>query len=172
MVALNFDSSQVEPSAPIEPLPAGEYKVQIVQSEMKETKNGSGQMLVLEMDVIDNGEFANRKIWDRLNIINANKTAQEIAQRTLSSICHAVGIIGQLTDSEQLHFKPMTIKVAVREHNDNLYNDVKSYRAASGQAPTPAGAPVQPTQPAAPAPATTPQPAAAASSVPPWRRTS
>jgi hypothetical protein len=45
--------------------------------------------------------------------VNNNPKAVEIAQQTLSAICRATGQL-QVSDSEQLHLKPMTITVAVR----------------------------------------------------------
>jgi hypothetical protein len=169
MASLNgtFDANNVEPSAPRELLPPGEYIVQIVESEMADTKNGSGQMLKLTMDIVD-GQHTGRKLWDRLNLVNPNAQAVEIAQRTLSAICHATGQL-QVHDSEQLHFKPMVAVVKVKPagldkqgvHRE-AQNEVGGYKAAGGtQRPA---APPQRT--AAPPPATKP---AAAS--PPWRRT-
>ena len=93
----------VEPNAPLEALPAGEYRVQILQSEMRVTKAGTGQMLWLDLEVLE-GEHKGRHLYDQLNLINPNPTAEEIAQRTLSAICHAVGKL-QVSDSEELHFR-------------------------------------------------------------------
>lgn len=106
-----FNAADVQPSQPRGPIPAGTYIAQIVQSEMRDTRTG-GQYLSLELDIID-GEFRGRKLWDNLNLVNSNAQAAEIAQRTLSAICHA---IGQMTvqDSEQLHFKPMRVTVKVQ----------------------------------------------------------
>jgi hypothetical protein len=107
MARLNeaFDATTVEPNKPLEPLPPGRYVVQIVNSEMRPTKDGMGQLLWLELDVLE-GEYAGRKLFDRLNLVNANPTTVEIAQRTLSAICHAVGKM-QVDDSEQLHLIPL-----------------------------------------------------------------
>ena len=158
-----FDASGVEPNAPLEALPPGDYKVQILQSEMRVTKAGNGQMLWLDLEVLE-GPLQGRHVYDQLNLINPNPTAEEIAQRTLSAICHAVGKL-QVSDSEELHFLPMVVKVAVRP---NGYNDVKGYKpvqkAAAALAPTPAQGP-------ATAPVTNQRPAPAASSATaPWKR--
>ena len=48
-----FDATRVEPNAPLEALPPGDYKVQILQSEMRVTKAGTGQMLWLDMEVLE-----------------------------------------------------------------------------------------------------------------------
>ena len=178
-----FDASAVEPSVPMEILPPGKYQVQIVKSEMKDTKGGSGQMLALEMEILD-GTAKGRKLWDNLNLVNSNATAQEIAQRALSAICHAVGKM-QVSDSEELHFMPLIATVSVEpdkrdEHlpagnpAKRMQNRVKGYSAAGGQTASFTGAPRPATVSAAPAaatsaPAAKPAPAPAAANAP-WRR--
>jgi hypothetical protein len=107
-----FDATGVEPNAPLEALPPGDYKVQILQSEMRVTKAGTGQILWLDMEVQE-GPCKGRHVYDQLNLINPNPTAEEIAQRTLSAICHAVGKL-QVADSEELHFQPLLVRVAVK----------------------------------------------------------
>ncbi len=54
-----------------------------------------------------------RKLFDRLNLVNANAQTVEIAQRTLSAICHATGRL-QVQDSEDLHLIPMLADVTVK----------------------------------------------------------
>jgi Protein of unknown function (DUF669) len=107
-----FDATTVEPNKPLEALPPGRYVVQIVNSEMRPTKDGMGQYLWLELDVLE-GEHAGRKLFDRLNLVNANPTTVEIAQRILSAICHATGLM-QVDDSEQLHLIPLIADVKVQ----------------------------------------------------------
>ena len=177
MAQLNqhFDASAVEPAAPFELLPPGRYSVQIVQSEMRATRAGNGQYLWLEMDVIE-GPHQGRKIWDQLNLVNPNQQTVEIAQRALSAICHAVGQL-QVSDSEQLHLRPLQVTLAVEPdsrdkhlppHEQRKQNKIKGYaplgpapvaRATAAPATAPRTAPPPPRQ----APATT-------ASTPPWRR--
>ncbi len=160
-----FDASQVDPSQPQELLPPGDYRVQIINSEMRVTKTGTGQYLWLEMDVLD-GPHAGRKLFDRLNLINPSQQAVEIAQRTLSAICHATGRM-QVKDSEDLHFQPVIVKVTVGKSG---YNEVKGYKAASNTPPPqpqPAPPPQQAMQPHA-QPAAAPPPTAGGDG--PWRR--
>jgi hypothetical protein len=177
MAQLNdtFDATGVAPAAPMELLPPGRYATQIVNSEMRATKAGTGQYLWLEMDVLE-GPHQGRKIWDQLNLVNQSQQTVEIAQRTLSAICHAVGQL-QVSDSEQLHFRPVQVTLAVEpDSRDKLrpaeeqrkQNKVKGYAPLGGAVParpvaSPSAAPARPA--AAPARA-----AAAASTTPPWRR--
>lgn len=167
-----FDANSVEPSAPIEILPPGNYPVQIVKSDMEPTKDGDGQKLTLELEIID-GPARGRRLWDSLNLVNRNPQAVEISQRTLSAICHAIGKL-QVSDSEELHFKPLMAKVEVLPAgtDKNGYvrerpkNEVKGYSAIAGAAAS-TQAPPQRAATSAPPPR---QPAPAASAAPPWRR--
>lgn len=188
MASLNgtFDASGVEPAAPMELLPPGRYVAQIVQSEMQPTKAGDGQLLWLELEVLD-GPHRGRKIWDRLNLANRNQQTVEIAQRQLSAICHAVGQI-QVSDSEQLHFRPVLVTLVVEPDSRDAHlpveerrkqNKVKGYSPAGGVAAPARMAPPPPVQQAAPPPqqqyAAAPPPAprqpAPGAAPPPWRRT-
>jgi hypothetical protein len=134
-----FDATQVEPQGDYTPVPPGEYKVQIISSEMVETSAKTGHMLKLEMEIIE-GDQAGRKLFDRLNLDNPNQQAVEIAQRTLSAICHATGKLS-VQDSEELHMIPMVAVVKVdppRTSNGKEYgpsNAIKAYKAAGGGAP-------------------------------------
>ena len=167
VLGATFDATQVEPNQPFTVIPAGKYKAQIVASEIRATNNGDGQYLWFELDIID-GEHAGRKLFERLNLWNQNSQAVEIAQRTLSAMCHAAGQL-HVADSDELHFKPMIVTVRVRPAGPgkdgkqyDASNEIRGYEAASGTAPEQApAAAVQ--QAAAPAPA----PSAAAM---PWKR--
>ncbi len=161
-----FDASGVEPNAPLEALPPGDYKVQILQSEMRVTKAGTGQILWLDMEVLE-GPLKGRHLYDQLNLINPNPTAEEIAQRTLSAICHAVGKL-QVADSEELHVQPLLVRVVVKP---NGYNQVKGYKpvkqVAAASTPIPAVNGPTPT-PSTAAPQARPAPAA--NTTAPWKR--
>ncbi|MDA0341184.1 MAG: DUF669 domain-containing protein, partial [Proteobacteria bacterium] len=107
-----FDATSVEPNKPLEVLPPGKYPAQIVSSDMRVTKDGMGQYLLVELDVLD-GPYQGRKLFDRLNLVNANPQTVEIAQRTLSAICHATARM-QVQDSEELHLIPLLVDVQVQ----------------------------------------------------------
>jgi Protein of unknown function (DUF669) len=147
----SFDATSVEPTTAQELLPAGKYRAQIVESEMRVTKNGMGQFLWLMLDILE-GEYKGRKIFDQLNLVNPNPTTVEIAQRTLSAICHATGKM-HVSDSEELHLIPMTIQVKIRPPK-NGYGESNAVaylppdRAAAARAAKPASA--APATPAAP----------------------
>ncbi|HPE62447.1 MAG TPA: DUF669 domain-containing protein [Thiolinea sp.] len=165
---MNFDANTVEPSSVFDPLPNGEYLVVVVASDMKSTNNGSGQYLELELEVID-GNFKGRKVWDRLNLINHNAKAVEIAQRQLSGLCHATGVL-RVSDSSQLHNIPVIATVKYREGNGQYgpSNDVRGYKSAGQQTQQPAQQPAM-QQPMQQPPAQQPAPASRGAN-PPWGR--
>lgn len=167
-----FDASQVEPNTPYEVYPPGKYLVQIVASEMRATKDGMGQYLFLELDILE-GLYAGRKLFDRLNLVNPSQDAVQIAQRTLSAICRAAGKL-QVSDSEQLHLIPLIADVRIRppkgeygESNTIRYLPRNGSSAAATPAPLPGSAPRPAPTPVPPAP----RPAAtAAANGLPWKR--
>ena len=152
-----FDAQTVEPNDSFDPIPNGDYLCIITTSEMKPTKAGDGAYLELELQVIE-GPYQGRKLWDRLNLNNANETTVKIAKGTLSAICRAVGVL-QPTDSCELHDLPLVAKVACRKRDDTdeLTNVIKSYKKRDAMAAVPASSPA-------------PAKAAATSSTPPWKR--
>ena len=134
MADLNgFDASQVNPNS-FDVLPASEYEAVIVGSEMKATQAGDGRYLNLELQVIS-GEYQNRKLWDRLNLVNPSEKAVEIARGTLSAICRAVGVLTP-QDSSELHMKPLRIKVVVRKSDEyGEQNEIKAYKPRQAAQP-------------------------------------
>lgn len=106
-----FNAAEVDPASTFQPVPPGEYAVMITDSEMKGTKDGKGEYLKLTFKIIQ-GEFENRFIWANLNLINQSSQAQEIAERELSAICHAIDVMVP-EDSQELHGIPMCAKVKV-----------------------------------------------------------
>jgi len=163
----NFDATTVDPTKPFELLPPGKYVVQIVASEMRVTKDGMGQYLWLELDVLE-GDLMGRKVFDRLNLVNNNPSTVEFAQRTLSAICHATGRM-QVQDSENLHLIPMLVDVRVQPPK-NGYSESNSIRYLPLDRSTPPAASAPHPQPVQQAkPATQPRPAATPASAP-WRR--
>lgn len=164
MAFLAFNATQVQPQASFDPIPAGKYICQITESEIKPTKAGDGQKLVLTWEVLD-GEFKGRKVWDSLNISNPSKQAEQISQAALSAICHAAGVL-QLQDSAQLHNKPMRIRVNIEKSEGyEPSNKVKGYEAVAGTAAPAFSAPGFQQAPQQQAPQ---QQAAPAANTPPW----
>lgn len=92
-------------------IPAGQYKAVIVSSEFKDTSNGQGKYLALKV-VLTEGQYANTEFTERLNLVNQNQKAVEIAYKTLARISEAVGMSQTPSDSNQLHNKPFMVDIA------------------------------------------------------------
>jgi hypothetical protein len=163
MALLNFDATNVQPLVARSAIPAGWYPCVIQNTEMKTTKAGTGQFLEVSFEVQQPSEHAKALLFGSCNLANPNPVAVEIGYRTLSSICHAVGII-QVADSSQLHGRPLMVKVSLRPAgpgaDGNHYeatNEIKDYKAYENTAPAfqaparafpPAAAPAFPPEPA------------------------
>ena len=122
-----YNAEEYQPLDTFEPIPAGEYRAVATDSEMRSTKGGSGSYLQVVWELLE-GDFKGRKLWSRLNLDNPNRTAVEIAQRELSSICRAAGIL-RPKDSAELHGIPVLLKVGVEKRSDTgeLQNRIKGY---------------------------------------------
>lgn len=153
-----FNANAVEPQAPRsnDPLPAGQYDVEITKAEVKALKSGNGTGLQVEYTVIAPDAHARRKVFQNLNIQHSNAQAEQIGQSQLSALCRAVGI-GQLDDTDDLFQRTLRIGVKVRPAQGEYgpSNDVTGYEPVGA---TPAAA-----RPAA-------QPQAGAAKAAPWQK--
>lgn len=170
-----FDATTVEPAAPFEPLPAGDYLVQIIESAMKEPRNGGAEMAAFTLEVIE-GPNANRRLWENLSINHVKPDVASNNRRTLSSMCHATGQLN-IEDTSELEFIPMIARVAVSRDKvtGEWQNRIKSYAPvgdAAADAPKRAAAPA-PAAAARAAPTAAARPAATrpgAGAAAPWSR--
>ena len=139
MATLNFDATEFntdEREDGFEPLPEGFYHAVAIDSEIKKTKAGTGSYLQFTFEIIDEGKWKGRWVWDRFNLSNPNQRAVEIAQENLARFCRAVGV-PTVGDSFQLHHLPVRIKVMQREWNGVVQNEIKGYREAQIQSDSP-----------------------------------
>jgi hypothetical protein len=161
-----FDATGIDPMKPLEVLPPGKYMAQIVSSDMRLTKDGTGQYLFLEIDVLE-GPYQGRKLFDRLNLVNDNTQTVEMAQRTLSAICHATGRL-QVQDSEDLHLIPFLAVVTVHPPK-NGYGETNKIRYQPLERTAPASQLAESSHPATP-PAPQSRPATGGFTTAPWKR--
>jgi len=126
MTSLNYQVNKDELEEVVEPVPAGDYIVVIIDSEYKENKSGTGNLLSLKYQIVD-GHFKGRILFNNLNLEHVNKQAQEIARRSLNSIGVATGI-EEIQDSAQLHNIPMMVSVSVKDSPDfGKQNSIKKH---------------------------------------------
>jgi hypothetical protein len=133
-----FDATTVEPSAAREVIPPGWYTALVETSDVKPTKKAveaekygtagaNDRLLELTFKVIE-GEHKGSTVWERLNIVNSNPVAQEIAEKDFSALCHAIGKL-RVKDSSELHHQPMLIKVDVEQKEGySARNVIKGFK--------------------------------------------
>lgn len=161
-LTLSFNATEVQPaSSDFEPIPVGWYQFVIEKSELKPTKAGTGSMVSI-MAKVQGPTHANRVVFGNINYQNPNPQAQEIGQRQLSALCHAIGVLN-LNNVAQLCGIPFEARVKITAPTYNVANDKDSgvlyearnefqgFRAVGGGAAAPAGASSAPAAPSAPA---------------------
>lgn len=180
-----FDATTVAPNeGKPPPLPTDWYNVIITESETALTKKGkpvgthpesigSEEWLVsLVMKVMD-GPYAGRLCYDRLNLGNLNPVALEIAQGSLSAICHAINVF-QVADTQVLHGIPLMVKYVEKGPKDgyDAGNDAKGYaKVGEKQSSNANNIKLEPIHGDTPAAPVAPGPAAAGAPTytPPWK---
>jgi hypothetical protein len=123
-----FDANKIEPIARVRLLPPGDYVATIIESVEKVTRDGSGSYLSLTLEIIEEGEFYECRLWDRVTRTNKSAEAVQFGNGTLSAICRAVGVM-KPTDSTELHDLPLVIHVESKPRNDTgeIVNAIRGY---------------------------------------------
>ena len=131
MATFNFNTTYQDiqgTQGGFEPLPAGEYTVIGYDSEIKDTKNKTGQYIQVIFEVLD-GAKKGAKLFERFNVVNGNPKAVEIAQKQLSSLCSAIGLEA-FNDTDELLNKPVIAVVGIDEGKNGYgpSNKIKFYK--------------------------------------------
>lgn len=134
MAQLNYIPDANDTYQGFECLPAGEYKVQIVDTDIKTPKSGDGEMLSISYEVVGDPQFDGRKVYDNIMLKHSNADAERIGKQKLNTICVLTGV-KSLKDSAQLHGKTLSLLVTVKEYNGEKQNQIKKYLPFSS-APT------------------------------------
>lgn len=126
MAQLNYVPNTNDQYQGFEPLPAGEYKVQITDSDIVTPKSGNGSMIKFAYEVVADPQFDGRKIFDNIIIEHSSVDAERIGKQKLNTIC-ALTNVKALKDTAQLHGKTMSILISVKENNGEKQNVIKKY---------------------------------------------
>ncbi len=174
----SYNPNDHEASASFDLIPAGWYAMQIIDSDVRvSSKNAESRYLWLELEMIEaqHPKFSGRKVWATINLWNVKPEVVDIANREMKSICAAIGIVGELTDSEALHHKPLAVKIGIQPAKGDYEasNKTKAFDSCAARASSFGGS-APSTQPMA-APGTAQpaqQPAAQAkpAAAPPWAK--
>jgi hypothetical protein len=139
MAELNFNGAGQEAMDDFSVVPADTYNVQIVKSEVVQTKDKTGTLLKTQFKIID-GKFKGRIIFGQYNLTNQNPQAVEISRKQMKTLCDAIGKPDGVKDSNELHNIPLQIKVSIKPAK-GIYaeqNEIKFYSKYKG--PTTEGA--------------------------------
>lgn len=153
-----------------DPLPPGDYDVEIVKSEAKQSSSGK-TMFAVQMKVL-NGPNANRVVWNQFVVSPENPNA-------LSYFFQHMAILGldaqffaanppEATVASALVGRRCTVTLDQRTWQGTIRNNVKSLKKLAGVPAAPAAPAAAPAAPApapaapaaAPAPAPVPEPPA------------
>jgi hypothetical protein len=174
-IAGSYDPN-AEATGEFEPLPAGEYRAKIIESDVEDISktNNFGRCLKLTWQ-IETGPYDGRLVWDRISLWAENMigkkgedAGKDITQKVLSIANSQFAAIRSATGrmapqrTEELHDIPCTIKLAVQPGNGN-YGPSNAVRAVKPVGASPAGQAQRFTPPAN-------QAAAAQKSSAPWPR--
>lgn len=167
MAQFGFNPAEVpESQNSFDPIPAGDYRVRIVESDVKATKDSTGSYINFRMEIED-GPFAGRVLWD-IAMVQSSRTdegmqkALQIAREKIATMCKCVGKPAA-KDSIELHNIPFLVSVKVKDDpTHGPKNEIKGYKSAGIATPgntVPSGQ-----YASASAPAQSP------SEVPPWQQ--
>lgn len=114
-----FNLSEVEASAPRDPIPEGDYLLVADKTEMVANRAGTGWRLDVTFRVED-GPHTGRLIFMSYNVSHPNEQAQNIALRDFKAIVDAVGVDPQYVedDTDLICHKPFIGRVTLR--NDTV----------------------------------------------------
>ena len=141
MAKLNLDLTAVteQSTSGYSMIPAGKYGMKVVKTEVKPTKNGTGHVLVCDLEVQDFGDHVSKKIPYQLNIVNQSAEAQKIGLSQLKTLAIACQVKNHnaIGDSDELitgvEFEAEIILETV---GDKQYSKVKWINKKEGaQAP-------------------------------------
>ena len=156
----NFNLNELpDNESGFEPVPAGEYQVEIKKVEAKETRNKDGMYFNFRLDILGPSN-AGRIIFAIVNVKNASEKAQQIGQGQLKDIMRALNL-QSVSNTDQFVGGKLTVKIDIEKSEQyGNSNRVRAFKAIGGSvAPMAASNPILNAAPATPA---------AAGSTPPW----
>jgi hypothetical protein len=71
-----FDPAQEQGNS-WELIPVGEYVAQVTEASVTQPKSGNGHMLLLVWKILE-GEFEDRRLWQRITFLHPNEMAQSM----------------------------------------------------------------------------------------------
>jgi len=129
-----FKASDHEDMNSFDPIPDGWEDAEIIESDYKENSKKTGHNATLKFSILS-GKHKGRLLFVNLSLDNPKQETVQMAEKELATICRAVGLAG-VEDTEDLHNKPMQIKIA-KKPAANGYpagNKIATYKRLEGLA--------------------------------------
>jgi hypothetical protein len=180
VAVINFNREGVKPDTGAGGLlPDGDYEFELVESDIKVNSKQTGSNFEFVALCLSPPEFKGRKVYDRItNVTHTNPIAQKIGEEKVEALCRAIGYDrSEVTDTEELHFKPFWANVASEEYEGRngkkTKNVFKKFHFEADQSPPAEKAAPQPAA-TRPAPSSRPAtaPGAAGARTLPWKKAS
>lgn len=156
-IDLGADLSGVDARDNYSPFPAGDYCMQAVEVETKQSS--AGNTMVAAKFVVVDGEHAGRKIFENYNIQHHNHQTVEIALKSIKQWLMACGGTGEerltLGLLKSLEGREFMARVAIEKDKSGQYGDknrIRGFKPLEGATPQPVARPAQQAAPAAAAP--------------------
>lgn len=117
-------------------IPEGDYLAEVIKSELKENKKGTGSYLNWTFRVID-GDHAGFIFYDLMNILHNNPRAQAMGQRKLVELQEACGFSHGIEDTVELHGIPVCVSIVIRPEADGFpeKSEPKAFKPESEYVP-------------------------------------
>ena len=114
-------------------VPAGWYRVMILNDERRETVAGGSFYLWLDVAILD-GSYKGRHVFHMINLWNQSEQARDIARQEFASLIRAVGVPGPVQQTEVLHQIAVRAKVRVRKGRGDYpdSNDIAAWEPDRG----------------------------------------
>lgn len=127
MSQLNYVANQNDQYEGFTAMPAGEYKVQIADTNIAPPKSGDGEMLSIVYEIVADPQFDGRKVFDNIMLEHSKADTVRIGKQKLNTVCVLTGVKA-LKDTAQLHGKTLTLLLGVKmDHRGNDANFIKKY---------------------------------------------
>lgn len=124
-----FDANQTMPEQGIPTHPVGKFPAQIIQTEVKATKENTGHMLCV-MYATPAG-----KIEQRFNFWNTSAQAVEIAGKQFSALCWATGVFNTNINNGAPELRGANLQIEVAKQRNSDYNEVAHVYTKDGLEP-------------------------------------
>ena len=113
-----------------EAMPKAKYKSRVANSKTKAASSGTNY-LNIEFEIIEDGPFKGRKVWDNYNLWHAKPEAKARAQADFAVLSRACGKTQRVTMSEELHDSVVLLTLGTKEYKGKLQNTVDAVESVN-----------------------------------------